>query len=263
MEISKITYNEPEKVFIVPYRDRERHLELFLNHMKHVLEDENYLILIIHQNDKRHFNRGAMKNIGFLYVRKIFPKTYKNKKLIFHDVDHVVWKKGILDFDTKKGIVKHHFGFPKNVVKSLGGIFTICAGDFEMINGFPNYWGWGYEDNCLYNRVENANLTVDCSNFKHIKHKDIIMFWHGQKKLTNESYIWKKFEDDDNIGLHQISNLLVNPTKYQNRENVIMVNVNNFAVPGIYPELIKKIPSVSFKQTTTINNYKNLFNRKN
>ena len=44
MEISKITYNEPEKIFIVPYRDRERHLELFLNHMKHVLEDENYLI---------------------------------------------------------------------------------------------------------------------------------------------------------------------------------------------------------------------------
>ena len=93
MQVGEIKYKEPEKFIIVPYRDRERHLRVFLNQMEHVLEDENYLILIIHQDDTRNFNRGALKNIGFLYIKNFYPKTYKDKILIYHDVDYVVWKK--------------------------------------------------------------------------------------------------------------------------------------------------------------------------
>ena len=101
MEVSEIKYKEPEKFIIVPYRDRERHLQVFLNHMEHVLEDENYLVLIIHQCDKRNFNRGALKNIGFLYIKDCYPNTYKEKTLVYHDVDYVAWKKNVFDIHSR------------------------------------------------------------------------------------------------------------------------------------------------------------------
>ena len=54
MDIGNINYIEPKIFFIVPYRDRERHLELYLNHMEHVLDGLDYLTLIVHQDDQRH-----------------------------------------------------------------------------------------------------------------------------------------------------------------------------------------------------------------
>ena len=64
-----------KKVFIIPYRDREPHKAIFLSHMRNLLKGENdYEILFVHQKDKRKFNRGGMRNIGFIYVKK----TYKN-----------------------------------------------------------------------------------------------------------------------------------------------------------------------------------------
>ncbi len=61
----------PKIVFIVPYRDREHHLKFFSVYMKHVMSDydpSTYEIYIVHQKDGRPFNRGGMKNIGFLAV---------------------------------------------------------------------------------------------------------------------------------------------------------------------------------------------------
>ena len=58
----------PEIIFIVPYRNREVHREVFMKIMPEILEGLNYEIFFIHQNDKRPFNRGAVKNLGFKYV---------------------------------------------------------------------------------------------------------------------------------------------------------------------------------------------------
>jgi hypothetical protein len=259
MEIGTIDYIEPKIFFIVPYRDRERHLELYLNHMEHVLEGLDYLTLIVHQDDKRYFNRGAMKNIGFKFLKENFPKTYKEKTLVFHDVDHVVWKKGVLDFNTVPGLVKHHFGFPENFVKSLGGIISMNAGDFEKTNGFPNYWSWGYEDNCLYYRAKNAGLKIDESKLKPPKHPDIIMFWHGQKKLINENYIWRNFSNDNGFGIKEVVNLSYKLSDYNDRKRLVVINVENFAVPGVYPLLKKKTPALSFETASRGNIYKKLF----
>jgi len=59
----------PSVVFIIPYRNRENDKIKFMNHMKYILQNDNtsmnYEFYFSHQYDKRSFNRGAMKNIGF------------------------------------------------------------------------------------------------------------------------------------------------------------------------------------------------------
>lgn len=88
--------NIPKLIFIVPYRNREEHLDYFKNHMKTILEDlstDTYAIYYVHQCDDRGFNRGAMKNIGFLMVKNKYPNDYKNITLVFNDVDSMPAKK--------------------------------------------------------------------------------------------------------------------------------------------------------------------------
>jgi hypothetical protein len=114
----------------------------------------------------------------------------------------------------------------------------------------------------LYYRSEKAGLKIDESNLKPPKHPDIIMFWHGQKKLINENYIWKNFSNDNGFGIKEIINLSYKLSDYNNRKRLIVINVENFAVPGSYPVLKKKTPAFSFEPNSTTNAYKNLFKRR-
>ena len=139
-----------KRIIIIPYRNRKEHREVFINHMQHIL-DPDIEIIFIHQKDKRPFNRGAVKNIGFLYIKNTYPSTYKDITLIFHDIDYMPYKKDIIPYDTKHGEISHFFGFKH----ALGGIFAIKGEDFEKIRGFPNYWGWGFEDNRIFDKWKN------------------------------------------------------------------------------------------------------------
>lgn len=162
---------QPRIIFLVPYRDRKEHQEIFAKHMKNVLTDlDDYKIIYIHQMDTRSFNRGAMKNIGFLYVKEQYPETYKEITLVFNDVDTMPKIPKTIDYETTKGTIKHHYGFSF----TLGGILSIKAGDFELIGGFPNFWAWGYEDNALQQRAIQYDIKIDRSNMYEIGSKDII-----------------------------------------------------------------------------------------
>ena len=140
----------PEIIFIVPYRDREPQRSAFMKIMPHILEDLNCKVLFVHQRDKRPFNRGAMKNFGFIYVKKMYPDEYKDITLVFHDIDNIPWYKGQFSYRTQRNVINHFYGYPH----ALGGIFAIKAWDFEHINGFPNIWTWGLEDNMILRRAE-------------------------------------------------------------------------------------------------------------
>jgi len=154
----------PKFVFIIPYRNRAFYLQSFITKMSSVLEDipkTDYEIYVIHQNDTRKFNRGAIKNIGFLHIKNKYPNDYKQMTLVFNDVDIFPLRKNYVDYITTKGVVKHFFGFQY----TLGGIVSIVGEDFERINGFPNFWAWGFEDNLIQTRIVNAGITIDRSNF--------------------------------------------------------------------------------------------------
>ena len=176
----------PSLIFIVPYRDREQQQIFFAKQMKTVLSDREpstYKILYIHQTDTRKFNRGAMKNIGFLAVKSMYPDHYKDITLVFNDVDTMPYTTGFLNYDTKPGTIKHFYGFKF----ALGGIVSITGGDFEKLNGFPNLWGWGYEDNTLNARALRNNLIIDRSQFYPILDKNILHLMDGFERIVNRT----------------------------------------------------------------------------
>ena len=173
----------PETVFIVPYRDREPHRKALLEAMATNLADwesDKYKIIFIHQCDERPFNRGAMKNIGFIVVKNAFPSDYLNITLVFHDVDTWPCEKGLVDYTTVAGTVKHFYGYDF----ALGGMVAIKAGDFEICGGFPNLWGWGIEDNALQDRVLDVGLKIDRSNFYRIDDARIRRMFDGVTRLV-------------------------------------------------------------------------------
>ena len=222
----------PRIIFIIPYRNREKQKSFFLEKMKYIMEDINeidYKILFIHQRDERDFNRGAMKNIGFLFVKNQFPNDYLNITLVFNDVDTTPKEKNMFKYETNKGIVKHFYG----TQNALGGIFSITAEDFENIRGFPNFWSWGYEDNLIYERVKQKKIVIDRSNFYSIMNENINQdFSDGYIRYVNKND-FNLFKARTSNGIHSISKL-----QYEYDETNMYVNVFHFDVPNQKSETV-------------------------
>jgi|LauGreDrversion4_2_1035121.scaffolds.fasta_scaffold46147_3 hypothetical protein len=195
--------NIPKRVFIIPYRNRIQQKFFFQKHMDFILENEtDYEIYFSHQCDARSFNRGAVKNIGFLAVKQKYPEHYKDITFIFNDVDTLPFHK-IFDYQTTHGIIKHYYGFKY----TLGGIVVMKGSDFELLNGFPNFWGWGNEDNCLQKRVEMFGLTIDRSVFYPIGSPQILQLFDGMSRLISKRDPWRMKHDNGVDGLKTIHNL--------------------------------------------------------
>jgi hypothetical protein len=195
----------PQLVFLVPYRDREQQRLFFSRQMTHILEDypPGYTkIYFIHQRDNRSFNRGAIKNIGFLAMKQKYPQHYQNMTFVFNDVDTMPYTKNFLHYETSPGRVKHFYGFQF----ALGGIVSICGRDFEKVNGFPNFWTWGYEDNLFQVRVLHAGFIIDRSEFYPLMDKNILQMKDGLERTVNKNefdrYLGKTTE-----GLSTLSDL--------------------------------------------------------
>ena len=213
----------PKRVFIVPYRNRPQHKFFFSKYMSFILEDkDDYEIMFSHQCDARTFNRGASKNIGFIAVKNKYPQHYKDITIIFNDVDTIPFTK-IFDYDTTQGVVKHYYGYKY----ALGGIVVIKGGDFEKINGFPCYWGWGMEDNALQKRCERYNIAIDRSTFYNIGSPQILQLFDGISRIISKKDPWRMEHDNGLDGLKTITKLSYTIDSVSQNPNDNIFTVNN------------------------------------
>ena len=112
-----------------------------------------FTIYIIEQSDDgRKFNRGKLLNVGFDIASKEGCQIF-----ILHDVDLLPSKELSPSYTTVPSqpvhIARVWERYSDNP-KYFGGIVAFSLDMYKQINGFPNnFWGWGGEDDELYNRI--------------------------------------------------------------------------------------------------------------
>jgi hypothetical protein len=174
-----------------------------------------------------------MKNIGFIAMKEKYPDNYKNITFIFNDVDTLPFT-SILNYQTEEGTVKHFYGFEE----ALGGIVSIKGSDFEKINGYPNFWGWGMEDACLQKRCNRHDIQIDRSQFYPIGSPEILQLFDGVSRLISKKDNTRMITDNGRDGIRTIHNLYytidIESTNQKDNHYVIFsnyiryVNVTNF-----------------------------------
>jgi hypothetical protein len=152
---------------VVPYRDREEHLVHFLPHIREYMDDcgISYHIVIAEQAEGLPFNRGAMKNAGFLL-------SGTSDYTCFHDVDYLPLNADYSWADNPACLVLIGAeGRPAkindktqrihlNTVSFFGGAVLMPDALFRQIDGYSNdYWGWGFEDTDIARRFEAAGIS--------------------------------------------------------------------------------------------------------
>jgi hypothetical protein len=227
----------PQVIFVVPYRNRPQHKFFFSNYITAILKGSEieacYEIYFSHQCDARAFNRGATKNIGFLAVKEKYPNDYQNMTFVFNDIDTIPFS-NIFDYRTISGIVKHFYGFKY----ALGGIVAITGKDFEKTNGYPNFWGWGMEDNVLQKRCETVGLIINREQFYPIGSPDILQLFDGVSRLINKKDPWRATNDNGIDGIQTIHKLVYSiDTESKNpldnihivsSDNIFVINIDTF-----------------------------------
>lgn len=174
---------------IIPYRndknnERKKQLEKFIQFSKKNFK-ENVKIFIIEQSDyENKFNRGKLLNIGIKISKNI-------DHYIFHDVDLLPDKELLKYYSTYPKIPIHIARVWKTKYTGygfFGGITSISKTQIYKINGFPNnFWGWGGEDDALYNRISKINKNILAPNKGNVS--EII---HKQAEVSNNDLINKK-----------------------------------------------------------------------
>jgi hypothetical protein len=227
----------PKIVFIVPYRNRPQHKYFFSNYLATIMEQSNlkndYEVYFSHQCDARSFNRGATKNIGFLAVKAKYPQHYKDITFVFNDIDTIPFAP-IFDFETVAGVVKHFYGFKY----ALGGIVALKGADFEATNGYPNFWGWGMEDNVLQSRCEKIGLNIDRSQFFPIGSPNVLHLFDGVTRVINMKDPWRASHDNGLDGIrtihklaYEVSDKSLNPLDNVHvvlSDKIFVVNISTF-----------------------------------
>ncbi|ALH23147.1 Beta-4-Galactosyltransferase [Chrysochromulina ericina virus CeV-01B] len=223
----------PKLIFIIPYRNRAPHLVHFKVYMDYILSDfskTDYKIYFIHQKDNLPFNRGAMKNIGFLAMKNKYPDHYKNITFVFNDIDNMPCEKNLLNYETNSGTIKHFFGFNW----TLGGIVSINGGDFEKLNGYPCYWAWGQEDNDIHTRALQSKIRIDRSQFYKFGDTRIINIKNDANRTLSKEQIFRAGQKNTE-GITDIKNLhynfnkdMINVTHFTSRVNPLKDNYYQF-----------------------------------
>lgn len=154
---------------VVPFRDRENHLSVFLPHMAAYFERDKadkaieVRFLVVEQPPGLPFNRGLLVNIGFQILR------HEIDYVCFHDVDYLpMWAdysypdkpSMLIGYGLEPAPVQQLF--LEKPEKFFGGVVLLQTLHVERANGYSNgYWGWGHEDLDFIRRLDAVGLARD------------------------------------------------------------------------------------------------------
>jgi hypothetical protein len=164
----------PRLSIVVPYRDRQQHLVRFVPHMVTYFERDKvdrtipWTLTIVEQVPGKLFNRGLMRNIGFLLTED------EADYFCFHDVDYLpIWA----DYQYPQTPARLCWygaqevpidpARPDEVVVNdrnlfFGAAVMLNKADFRRVNGYSNdYWGWSFEDIDLRMRCTIEGLAIE------------------------------------------------------------------------------------------------------
>lgn len=158
---------------VVPYRDREPHLRQFVPHLRNYFTRDkldcniDYRVVIVQQEPGLPFNRGMLKNIGFMLAE---PHA---DYVCFHDIDYLpiwadyswadaptalVWY-GAEELPIAPG--RSSMSVRHDLDQLFGGAVIVPNAAFRQINGFSNdYWGWGCEDIDFKSRFVRSGIAL-------------------------------------------------------------------------------------------------------
>lgn len=219
-----IPTNEPIAL-ILPVRGRPHHIQIYLSRIRSFLQIQKipYIIITVNQSDNEPFNRGILFNLGTIHA----PEQYNC--FVMSDVDMIP---DMFDnmYTCNKTHPKHlspsisKFGYKLIYVKNFGGVVSFKRKHFEKINGFSNrYWGWGAEDDDLYNRVVKEFKSIDrvptnVGRFTHLDHHK-----NESGEINTERFdLLKAKYDYQTEGLNTVTSLctLIHLSYYEDRIDV-------------------------------------------
>lgn len=166
LQFEKLPQSDPKPraarvALIIPHRNRIDHLKEVMGRLDAFnLNSHSLDVYVIDQNNSEKFNRGLLLNIGFYLAEKQHYDRY-----IFHDVDSYpdeeLFPQYFQFLDDSVHFASPSLGYKYNYPEFLGGVEGFTEEDYQTINGFPNtFFGWGGEDDALYNRLAAENITI-------------------------------------------------------------------------------------------------------
>ena len=229
---------------IVPFRDRQDHLDIFVPHMHEFLKDKgiDYTIFIAEQKDDRPFNYGKLCNV----VTKEIGEEYTY--FAFHDIDMLPisdecdygYPDSPTHLATKVQVHENKLPYPQY----FGGVILINREDFEEANGYSNeYWGYGFEDLDLLFRLKESGAYLE--------------------KFYDSNRIYSNYEKND-ILPYRIENVKISNNDKIHTLKCIKFGENSYGHGMLNPlskNTIKSSFSISlwFKDSDNSSDLKNLF----
>ncbi|XP_046368477.2 beta-1,4-N-acetylgalactosaminyltransferase bre-4-like [Haliotis rufescens] len=177
---------------IVPFRERSLHLKIFLNNIHPFLKKQRveYMILVVEQAPGSRLNRGMLRNIGVVEGEKLC----KFDCYFFHDIDMIpLSERNLYTCGSKPrhhaaALARWNYALPYEHI--FGGVVSFKTDLFKKINGYSNmYFGWGGEDDDLYNRVKHHNMDIERYPMKISGYGDLK---HRKSEAQNARYSYLK-----------------------------------------------------------------------
>uniref|UniRef100_G1PM08 Beta-1,4-galactosyltransferase n=1 Tax=Myotis lucifugus TaxID=59463 RepID=G1PM08_MYOLU len=195
---------------LIPFRNRHEHLPVLLRHLVPMLQRQRlrFAFYVIEQVSGRPFS----PLLSLLRQQLECFKDLDWDCLIFHDVDHIpesdrnYYGCGQMPRHFATKLDKYMYLLP--YTEFFGGVSGLTVEQFRKINGFPNaFWGWGGEDDDLWNRVQNAGYSVSRPEGDTGKYKSIPHHHRGEVQFLGSNRYALLRRSKERQGLDGLNNL--------------------------------------------------------